>query len=106
MGGFGIGHCAFPLPEAHGYSIQCKAPEALKVFGMFSRLNIVDQVEVPKDLPPGDYVLSWRWDCEQTPQIWAGCGDVTIVAPTRKIQSSRTNSMVEPAAVELETAVV
>ena len=33
---------------------------------------IVDRVIVPKDLPPGDYVIGWRWDCEQTPQIWAG----------------------------------
>ena len=41
---------------------------------------IVDKVHVPKDLPPGDYVVQWRWDCEQTPQIWAGCGDVTVVA--------------------------
>lgn len=41
--------------------------------------DIVDQVEVPADLAPGDYVISWRWDCEQTPQVWNGCGDVTVV---------------------------
>ena len=29
---------------------------------------------------PGEYVLSFRWDCEQTPQIWAGCSDI-ISAP-------------------------
>ena len=28
----------------------------------------------------GDYVLSWRWDCEQTPQIWNTCADLTVVA--------------------------
>ena len=27
----------------------------------------------------GDYVLSWRWDCEQTPQIWNTCADLTVV---------------------------
>ena len=42
--------------------------------------DIVDQVEIPADLPPGDYVISWRWDCEQTPQIWNSCSDVAVVA--------------------------
>jgi len=41
-------------------------------------MAIKDQVHVP-DVPPGDYVVRWRWDCEQSPQIWSGCGDVTIV---------------------------
>lgn len=39
--------------------------------------GIVDRVKVP-DLPEGDYVLSWRWDCEMTKQIWSNCADVTI----------------------------
>lgn len=30
---------------------------------------ISDHVFVPKDLTPGDYVLSWRWDCEETAQV-------------------------------------
>ena len=34
--------------------------------------------QVP-DIEPGEYVLSFRWDCEQTPQIWNGCSDITIV---------------------------
>lgn len=37
----------------------------------------MDKVKVPQ-LPPGDYVVSFRWDSEQTPQVWASCGDVTI----------------------------
>jgi len=81
MFGFGIGHCEFPDPSQHGISSLCSAPEALKNLRMFSRLNIVDQVQIPADLLPGDYVISWRWDCEQTPQIWSGCGDVTVTAP-------------------------
>lgn len=40
--------------------------------------DVVDLVEVP-NVPRGDYVISWRWDCEQTPQVWSGCGDVAIV---------------------------
>jgi len=39
---------------------------------------IIDEVHVPQ-VHPGDYVVRWRWDCEQSPQIWSGCGDVTII---------------------------
>jgi len=41
--------------------------------------TIVDQLLIPEHLLPGEYVLGWRWDCEQTPQIWASCADITIV---------------------------
>jgi hypothetical protein len=30
-------------------------------------------------LPPGQYVLGWRWDCEATAQVWSSCSDVTLV---------------------------
>jgi len=43
-------------------------------------LTIVDKVQLPGDLAPGDYVLGWRWDCEESTQIWSSCSDVTIVA--------------------------
>lgn len=42
-----------------------------------SEVGIVDKVHVPK-VPPGDYAVSFRWDCEQTSQVWQSCGDVTI----------------------------
>ena len=42
-------------------------------------LEIVDQVQIPSTLPKGDYVLGFRWDCEESNQIWASCSDVTIV---------------------------
>lgn len=41
--------------------------------------SVVDEVVVPKDIAPGLYVLSWRWDAEQTKQVWAQCSDVLIV---------------------------
>ena len=31
-------------------------------------VGVVDLVQVP-DLPDGDYVVIWRWDCEQTKQV-------------------------------------
>lgn len=39
-----------------------------------------DVLKVPSDLPPGKYVLGWRWDCEATAQVWSNCADVTLVA--------------------------
>jgi hypothetical protein len=41
--------------------------------------EIIDKVKVP-NLQPGRYVLSFRWDCEQTPQIWSQCSDIEITA--------------------------
>lgn len=67
--GFGGGMCQSELPGA-----TCDDAE-------FAQQNfdfgIVDQVRVP-NLPDGEYILSFRWDSEQTPQVWNSCGDVTI----------------------------
>eukprot|EP00658_Telonema_sp_P-2_P085234 TRINITY_DN967_c0_g1_i1.p1 TRINITY_DN967_c0_g1~~TRINITY_DN967_c0_g1_i1.p1 ORF type:complete len:294 (+),score=26.75 TRINITY_DN967_c0_g1_i1:277-1158(+) len=41
--------------------------------------SVVDKLEVPAHLPSGDYLLSWRWDAEQSHQIWQSCADVRIV---------------------------
>jgi len=37
-----------------------------------------DRVEVPESLEPGDYVLSFRWDCLESPQIWSSCANIKI----------------------------
>ena len=54
------------VPEGYGYG---DVPPVL----------ITDKLKVPASLAKGDYVLSWRWDCEQTPQIWNTCADLTVV---------------------------
>jgi len=41
--------------------------------------SIMDRLVVPADLEPGEYILSWRWDCEESWQVWQNCADVTIV---------------------------
>jgi len=46
--------------------------------GDLPQLEIVDKVTLPRTLPAGDYVLGWRWDCEESTQIWTSCSDVTI----------------------------
>ena len=43
-------------------------------------LEIVDKVQIPPTLAPGRYVLQWRWDCEESDQIWTSCADVAIEA--------------------------
>jgi hypothetical protein len=43
-------------------------------------IEMVDQLKLPSSLEPGAYQVSWRWDCEQTPQVWNSCADVTITA--------------------------
>ena len=32
------------------------------------KLAIVDTLKLPADLATGEYVLQWRWDCEETAQ--------------------------------------
>ena len=44
-------------------------------------VQIIDWLRVPADTPPGEYVLGWRWDGEQSAQIWQGCSDITITRP-------------------------
>lgn len=46
----------------------------------FCDYSLVDKLLVP-DVSPGSWVLGWRWDCEESPQVWQGCADITIVAP-------------------------
>jgi hypothetical protein len=41
--------------------------------------KMIDTVRVP-DVAPGAYQLSWRWDTEQTPQVWNSCADIIISA--------------------------
>ena len=42
------------------------------------QFKIVDKVKIPKDLEPGKYVLGFRWDVEQTAQVWTSCADIII----------------------------
>ena len=37
---------------------------------------IVDTVKTPTT--PGEYVLRWRWDTEQNPQVWTNCADIVV----------------------------
>ena len=48
---------------------------------LFQIIGVIsDHVIIPETLPPGDYVLGWRWDAEETAQVWSNCADVIISA--------------------------
>lgn len=82
--GFGLGRCNIIGKQQPGVGGACNISEFEEVSKKFE-FNILDKVEVPKGLTPGDYVLSWRWDCDQTAQVWAACSDVTITTPSADI---------------------
>lgn len=74
--------------KSHNSRPKCLGPEAPCTckcsgdgIGDLPQLEIVDQVRIPANLKPGDYVLGWRWDCEESTQVWTSCSDVTIKAP-------------------------
>jgi hypothetical protein len=48
-------------------------------YGPFPDFDIADKVQVPEGTE-GDYVVSWRWDCEQfyPGQVWTTCANVHI----------------------------
>ena len=46
---------------------------------LLPNVEIVDNLRIPADLEPGPYVLQWRWDCEESDQVWSSCADVTIL---------------------------
>jgi len=83
--GFGMGHCtSITHLRINGTFIPsdtaCSEEEHAFWFARFN-FNIIDKVQIPKNLAPGKYLLSFRWDAEQTPQIWTNCADVTITKP-------------------------
>jgi len=49
-----------------------------KMSGSAFDYMMVDKLKVPESLAKGEYILSWRWDCEETPQVWNSCADLTI----------------------------
>jgi len=54
--------------------------------------SILDEVLIPEELVPGDYLLSWRWDCEQSSQVWQNCADIRIVNGSHSADGSRDSS--------------
>ena len=70
-----LGSC--PNPNATQF------PEAFPGVSGFGKSGwdwgILDRVRIPSDLEEGDYLLSWRWDCEQSTQVWQNCADIKVI---------------------------
>lgn len=66
--GFGGGSC-------QGEGVHCTPAQFQKQNFDF---GLVDKVKIPANLPEGEYVVGFRWESEQTPQVWSSCSDVTI----------------------------
>ena len=64
---------AAPIPQLFGFYVSNAAPHDTPL----SIVSLMDEVAVPPGLE-GEYLLSFRWDCEQTPQVWNSCADITI----------------------------
>jgi len=52
--------------------------------------HITDRVYAPTE--PGEYVLQWRWDNEQTPQIWTTCADIQVVEAEAEAAAAAGNT--------------
>lgn len=69
-----------PVPGASGfYGLTPRDKASGMTYNRkLTHFSVVDKVQVPNDIPPGEYVLSFRIDGEQTPQVWQYCADVRI----------------------------
>ena len=86
-----------PCPEDHNTSLYADKTkwsgglcDGERPFGV----SVIDVLKIPEDVKPGAYVLGFRWDVEETAQVWSSCSDITIVAaePATKYQCEKTTS--------------
>jgi len=56
--------------------------------------SIMDRVLIPEDLEEGEYLLGWRWDCEESTQVWQNCADIVL---TKDAPSATTTPAPTPA---------
>jgi hypothetical protein len=53
-----------PIPAPTAYNEW--ASDANECAGVWpTTVMIIDRLRVPTNIPPGEYVLGWRWDCEE-----------------------------------------
>ena len=54
----------------------------------------------------GSYVLQWRWDNEQTPQVWTTCADINVVARKSGAVARHHDGLLSCVAAALATVAV
>lgn len=74
------------MQTGEGFQPKCTEEGNFTCTGAWGPYNveILDQVQLPTNLPPGKYVLGWRLDCEESNQIWSSCSDVHVVGADTK----------------------
>lgn len=60
-----------PLPGLYGFGLPGVGESAFT-------FSVIDKLQLPASIKPGAYVLSFRYDCEQTSQVWNSCADILI----------------------------
>jgi len=91
-GAYAQGKCAGQYPKStvypkhgspttncrHGTMFEAGFDQFTQGFlvGAGNKFSVMDEVQVPNK--PGEYVLGWRWDCEETDQVWNSCADIVI----------------------------
>merc|ERR1719150_983030 len=68
-----------PVPGVQGFGTYYAGTFEKPINGHSFAFTIGDTLQIPKNIKPGKYVLSWRWDCEQTSQVWFTCSDLDVV---------------------------
>lgn len=74
-----------PCPETAGSDCSrcANPPKDGQMFptaydhALSERPAVYDMVKVPM-VPPGKYVVGFRYDCDATAQVWSNCADITI----------------------------
>jgi len=65
-----------PVPGLWGFG-NAESQNSPLLASVLNNYSFVDKVKVPEGLS-GEYVLSWRWDSEQTAQVWTTCSIVVL----------------------------
>jgi len=81
------GISGWPGDFGHNGGSNSSVPQSNDKPGDYFPFSIVDKVILPASLQPGEYLLSWRWDCEQSSQVWLNCADVTVVEEASSVVS-------------------
>jgi hypothetical protein len=79
-----------PIPSCSNHDGQsCDGPMFDPPYGIYGyggdgimdgfQVNVVDKLQLPADVLPGDYVLSFRYDVEDGGQVWLQCANVNVV---------------------------
>lgn len=71
-------------PSEGAYPCTCSGSGV----GDLHNLEVVDELRLPANLEPGEWVLGWRWDCEESTQVRSASRDPTgrdtLVRDTRQ----------------------